>query len=240
MGALQSSSSHYYCIIYAGVNKRRLDKAFGKGAVAFSEMGQPTDLAGARRLAELDRFQFQQWALNLVDAVPRRGGSGRGADRGVDGLLYFYEAKDERRRILVQVKSGAVERGDVTRLLGDARNHKAVGGILITLDNSTPAMRKEEVEAGRYTSALWRRKDYPQIQILTVDGLLSGKERPDMPPADDPFSAPERAATAEQGLLRESREPSPPRGPVPEQVELLMVAEPPPPKWGRRRPRKSN
>ena len=32
------------------------------------------------------------------------------------------------------------------------------------------------------------RKDYPKIQILTIDGLLRGTERPDTPPLEDPFA----------------------------------------------------
>jgi hypothetical protein len=42
-----------------------------------------------------------------------RQGGGKGADRVVDALLYFYESKDERRKIIVQVKGGGVKRGAV-------------------------------------------------------------------------------------------------------------------------------
>jgi hypothetical protein len=37
-----------------------------------------------------------------------------GDAKGVDGLLYFHESKDERRKIIVQVKGGSVKRGEVT------------------------------------------------------------------------------------------------------------------------------
>ena len=30
----------------------------------------PTDFAGSQRLAELDKFQFQHWAVSLIDARP--------------------------------------------------------------------------------------------------------------------------------------------------------------------------
>ncbi|MGA3285534.1 MAG: hypothetical protein ABSD57_13890 [Verrucomicrobiota bacterium] len=63
-------------------------------------------------MAERDKFQFQHWALSLIDARPLKEGDGKGADRGVDGLLYFYESKDERRKIIVQVKGGGVKRVD--------------------------------------------------------------------------------------------------------------------------------
>ena len=36
-------------------------------------------------------------------------------------------------------------------------------------------------DAGRFTSKLWHDKDYPRIQILTVEGLLNGTERVNAP-----------------------------------------------------------
>jgi hypothetical protein len=35
-------------------------------------------------------------------------------------------------------------------------------------------MREEASDAGRYTSKLWQDKDYPPLQILTIEGLLNG------------------------------------------------------------------
>jgi hypothetical protein len=43
-------------------------------------------------------------------------------------------------------------------------------------------MRTEAADAGRFVSKLWHDKDYPKIQILTVDGLLPGTERVDASP----------------------------------------------------------
>ena len=133
-------------ITYLAINliKRRLRDAFGDD-VQFEEMGNPTDFSGAERLAEQDKFQFQHWALSLVGARPLREGDGKGADRGVDGLLYFYEGKDDRAKLLVQVKGGGVNRGDIATLLGDVKNQKAMGGVLITLEPPTKPMVKEAV-----------------------------------------------------------------------------------------------
>ena len=50
-------------------------------------------------------------------------------------------------------------------------------------------MRTEASDAGRYTSKLWHDKDYPRIQIVTVDGLLNCTERIDAPPQLNPFAA---------------------------------------------------
>jgi site-specific DNA-methyltransferase (adenine-specific) len=194
-------------ITYLAINliKRRLKDAFGE-EIEFEEKGQPTDFASAKRLAELDKFQFQHWALSLIGARPLKEGEGKGADRGVDGLLYFYETerkdipdrvKEEplpksepvhREKIIVQVKGGGVNRSDVATLLGDVENQKAAGGMLITLETPSKQMRAEAADAGRYTSKLWHDKDYPRIQILTIEGLLNGAERVDAPPQINPFA----------------------------------------------------
>ena len=193
-------------VTYLAINliKRRLKDAFGND-VQFAEQGQPTDFGSAKELARLDKWQFQQWALSLIDARPRTAGDGKGADRGVDGILYFYESKDKREKILVQVKGGGVKRNDMATLLGDVNNQKFVGGILITLEKPTKPMREEAADAGRYTSKLWHDKDYPKIQILTVEGLLAGSERVDGPPQMNPFAKAQREAKPEkqQDMLRE-------------------------------------
>ena len=75
-----------------------------------------------------------------VDPLHKEG-NGKGADRGVDGLLYFYESKDERHKIFLQVKGGGVKRGEVATLLGDVNNQKAAGGILLTLEQPITTMR---------------------------------------------------------------------------------------------------
>ena len=202
-------------ITYLAINliKRRLKDAFGE-EIEFEEKGQPTDFASAKRLAELDKFQFQHWALSLIGARPLREAEGKGADRGVDGLLYFYETERKdipgrimeeplprnepvhREKIIVQVKGGGVNRADVATLLGDVENQKAAGGVLISLEKPTRQMRTEAVDAGRYTSKLWHDKDYPKIQILTAEGLLDGTERIDAPPQINPFAMAAREATA--------------------------------------------
>lgn len=137
------------------------------------------------------------WALSLVGARPLREGDGKGADRGVDGLLYFYENKDDRAKIIVQVKGGGVKRDDIATLLGDVNNQKAAGGVLITLEKPSKPMVKEAIDAGRYTAKLYQ-KDYPKIQILTVEGLLAGTERLEAPPQANPFAKAEREVKAEK------------------------------------------
>ena len=65
-------------ITYLAINliKRRLKDAFGE-EIQFEEKGQPTDFESAKRLAELDKFQFQHWALSLIGARPLREGKAK-------------------------------------------------------------------------------------------------------------------------------------------------------------------
>src|SRR5438874_412014 len=84
--------------------KRRLKDAFGE-EIEFEEKGQPTAFESAKRHAEEDKFQFQHWALSLIGARPLKEGEGKGADRGVDGLLFYYET--ERKDFLSRVREDA-------------------------------------------------------------------------------------------------------------------------------------
>ncbi|MEN3029007.1 MAG: DNA methyltransferase [Aquificaceae bacterium] len=93
--------------------KWRLKNAFGISAGKdYRVIGEPVDLSGARELAFQDRFQFQWWAMSLVDARPYADKK-RGADKGIDGLVYFYMDKDKLGKAIVQVKSGKVSVKDI-------------------------------------------------------------------------------------------------------------------------------
>ena len=85
-------------------------------------------------------------------------------------------------------------RGDVATLLGDVNNQKGAGGVLITLEKPTKQMRAAAADAGRYQSKLWHDKDYPRIQLLTIEGLLDDTERIDAPPQLNPFAMAAREA----------------------------------------------
>lgn len=66
--------------------EKQLKDAFHQ--IKYEVHGTPKDIAGANALAEADKFQFQWWAVSLVDAVPFRGHK-KGADTGIDGIIYF-------------------------------------------------------------------------------------------------------------------------------------------------------
>ena len=101
-----------------------------------------------------------------------------------------------KTQILVQVKGGGVKSDNIATLLGDMNNQKAAGGVLITLEEPNKPMVKEAIDAGRYTAKLYQ-KEYPKIQILTVEDLLAGTERLEAPPQANPFAKAEWEVKAE-------------------------------------------
>jgi site-specific DNA-methyltransferase (adenine-specific) len=147
-------------------------------SIQFEVIGEPVDLASAKALARQDRYQFQWWALGLIKARPL-GEKRKGADKGIDGVIQFIDDPTGKpKRAVVQVKSGHVAVNAIRELKAVAA-HDALG-IFITLEPPTAPMQTEAVSTGFYHSPGWD-KDYPKIQILTVEELLHGKAV-DMPP----------------------------------------------------------
>ena len=160
--------------------KYRLQDTFRADLSAYSVVGLPQDVESARALAtesEHDgRYQFEYWALGLVDARPRAAGK-RGADSGVDGYINFFDDNSGKaKRIIVQVKSGSVNRGQIATLKGDMEREKAEIGVFITLRPPTEPMIQEALSAGLYSPDSLPDDDYPRVQILTIEQLLNGAE----------------------------------------------------------------
>ncbi len=66
----------------------------------------PKDIGGARALAEADKHEFEQWAISLVpNAQPWKGGK-KGADKGIDGVLYVQGPDKKTERAIISVKGG--------------------------------------------------------------------------------------------------------------------------------------
>jgi DNA modification methylase len=142
---------------------------------AFEITGRPKDLATARRLAEIDKYQFQFWALSLIAAQPFKGGK-KGADGGIDGLIFPEVGKNKTEKIVVSVKGGEnVGVLAIRDLIATVQREKAAIGVLITLTPPTKAMKSDALAAGFYASP--HHGDFPKIQILTIEGLLTETER---------------------------------------------------------------
>jgi site-specific DNA-methyltransferase (adenine-specific) len=158
--------------------EKRLKDAFP--GIQFEIHGTPKDLEGARALAAQDKYQFQWWAVSLVNAVPY-GGRKKGADSGIDGLIYFKPEGKTTEKAVVSVKGGDnVNVAMVRDLAHVVDREKAKIGVFITLAEPTGPMRTEAVKAGYYETIYGK---YPKIQILSMEDLFNGKQ-PNIPLVD--------------------------------------------------------
>lgn len=184
-----------------GLMRSRLHDMFGAD-LDYQMIGAPVDVASARALAEHDRHEFEHWALGLVPARSAHPGK-KGADGGIDGELTFQDtARGRYKRVIIQVKSGKVQRNMVGDLAHAMRREKAELAFLVTLEPPTGPMLTEALAVGYYDSAGWGKR-YQRVQIRTVEQLLAG-EGFDYPPANMTFARAERVAEVpdeEQGRL---------------------------------------
>jgi len=157
--------------------EKRLKDAFPR--VAFEVHGTPKDFDGARDLAFRDKYQFQWWACSLVNAQPYQGKK-KGADGGIDGLIYFEDEKGPAKKVIVSVKGGEnITLTMLKDLIATVQGETAQIGMFVTLIPPTKPMVVEAARAGFYDSPLG--VSYPKIQILTIEGLLNGTERAQYP-----------------------------------------------------------
>ena len=190
-------------VLAIDVVERRLNRMGLRRGVDYKVDGVPLDMDGAHRLFGADpiHHQFQLWALTLVDGQPREGGK-PGADKGVDGLVFFQDDARTVGQAIVSVKGGEnIHAKDIRDLIGAMNNYHAKMGILVTLHPPTSAMVRaareaESIEAGG--------KIRPRVQICTIEELLGG-HKPNLPPVFDIISA---ASSARRGRTR-TFEPSP-------------------------------
>jgi len=159
--------------------EKRLRDAFPE--ISFEVHGTPTDIDAARDLFHRDPYQFQWWAVSLVNAVPY-GGKKRGADSGIDGHIYFKPDGRTTEKAIVSVKGGHNVSVPMIRDLGHVVDReRAKVGIFITLAEPTGPMKVEAVKAGFYETSYGK---FPKLQILTIADLFSGR-RPHLPWLDN-------------------------------------------------------
>ncbi len=128
--------------------------------------------------AARDKYEFQYWACSLVNAQPYQGKK-KGADTGIDGLIFFQDDKGAAKKVIVSVKGGEnVGVVMLKDLIATVQREDAQIGLFVTLANPTEPMKKEAVSAGFYDSQFGA---FPKIQILTIEDLLNGAEGPRYP-----------------------------------------------------------
>jgi site-specific DNA-methyltransferase (adenine-specific) len=160
--------------------EKRLNDAFGSSC-KFDVHGTPKDLASAHDLAARDKYQFQWWAVSRIDAQPFQQKK-KGADGGIDGIKFFNDIEGEARKIVVSVKGGASLKADDIRALNHVRSREGAEiGILISLAEPSVKMKGDAASAGFYVGGANGTTRYPRLQLLTIEGLLSGKQRAEHP-----------------------------------------------------------
>jgi DNA modification methylase len=157
-----------------GLIKSRLRDQFGDGIVGtYRVIGEPTTPDDAEELAKTDPYQFQWWALGLVGARPSE--QKKGADKGIDGRLFFHDEKGgDTKQIILSVKAGKMHANYVRDLRGVMERENAAIGVFISLDEPTKQMRTEAASAGFY-AAPYSGTKHPRMQLLTVAEILGGK-----------------------------------------------------------------
>lgn len=141
------------------------------GTPDYKVVGEPVSLPDAQVLATSDQYQFQWWALGKVGARPTE--QKKGADRGIDGRLYFHdEERGATKQIIFSVKAGNLTASQVRDLRGVIEREHAQIGVFITMQEPTAPMRREAASAGFYDSPVGK---HPRLQILPVAELLNGK-----------------------------------------------------------------
>jgi DNA modification methylase len=168
--------------------RKRLRHHHGE-SITYGVDGIPRDLAGADDLFRRSEFEFQRWAVSLVDAEPSDKQS---HDKGVDGTARFPIDQKTTGKVVVSVKGGAKVKPEHAReLLGTVETQKAQMGILITRTEPSRWVVDAARHAGTYT---WphNNQTYPKVQVISIGRLLAGV-RVNMPEPHAPYNLPARA-----------------------------------------------
>jgi site-specific DNA-methyltransferase (adenine-specific) len=176
------------------VIEERMEAAFGKARVPKS-IGIPADYDAAADLAKNDPFQFQWWA-NYLLGVHLLKEVKKGADRGIDGELFFPNGPGRPYgRLLTSVKAGKnVGPAMVREFRGVIERENAEMGLFICLNHPTREMQIEAVRAGNGKTV---HGPIPRLQIMAIEDWFENR-RPQLPPIETlpyaAFSKPSRTA----------------------------------------------
>ena len=136
--------------------------------------GIPKTLEGAKDLWERDTYQFQKWAVEMVEGFVTARKTG---DGGVDGRIYFSTGEDaDLKAMKLEVKGGKKVKIESLRALAGIIDEEdfPMGGFItlktlgrIQKQNFEDFCRtKRDVNIGGIP--------YPRLQILSVEEILNG------------------------------------------------------------------
>lgn len=185
-----------------------LSESTGKPPSYITE-GMPRDFASAVKLAEKDKYQFQWWANYLFNPHALREQK-KGADRGVDGELFFPNGPGRPwGRMLTSVKGGEQVGPAMVRDFGRVLEREGAQlGLFICLHSPTREMTREAASMGLGDIV---HGDIPRLQIVAIEEWFKGK-MPLLPPLEHLPSA----------AFSGRRRPQKPKRGDPEQPELPL------------------
>lgn len=166
-----------------GLIERRMQDRYGE-ALDYEVIGTPNDTASALKLAGDEPHQFQYWITQAIGGQPYQGGR-KGADRGIDGYIYFTKTdelhgKSSTEAAIVSVKAGQrVGVAMVRDLKGVMEREKADIGIFVCVIKPTRDMEREAAAAGVFVDP-GTQESYPRLQIYTLAEYFAGL-RPKLP-----------------------------------------------------------
>ena len=160
---------------------KRLEDAYGTEVLELDQLkvaGIPRDRESAQALAtrkdDRTRKEFEKWAVLTYTRNRAIINQKKGADKGIDGTVFFLK-NEGHGRMIFQVKSGKVKSGDIRDLRGTIEREDADAGVFITLNKPSKAMIRE-AKSAKFFHHEAMDKDYPRIEIVTVDEILNGKQ----------------------------------------------------------------
>ena len=141
--------------------------------IDISTEGLPRDLAGARKLAEDNKLDFEKWAITRIKGFrPNRTQTG---DKGIDGrarLAYWKGLKSDLA--ISQVKSRNPSASEVRDFCGVVRREDAVLGVFITLDKVSKRRRGVYEEIGDMGKVNVGGVSYPRVQFWSMEEYFKG------------------------------------------------------------------
>lgn len=163
---------------------KRLEETFGSGILNQVELsGIPKNMESAAALAnrkdERTRKEFEKWAVLTYSNNHAIINQKKGADKGIEGIVYFLGTQGEQEKIIIEVRAGHVQPGDIRDLHDTMSQEQAAMAIFITLKEPTSEML-EEATCGIYQHKVIGRS-YPRIQIVTIREMLEEGKRLDIP-----------------------------------------------------------
>jgi hypothetical protein len=186
---------------------RRLEFAFDKAVLdGITIDGIPRDMQSADALAHKKddrlRKEFEKWAVLTYTNNRAIINEKKGADSGIDAVAYFLTGiaaatSIDNAKIIFQVKSGSVKRGDIATLHGDMERENAALAVFITLEEPTHPMLAEAKAAGQYRHETMGR-NYDKISIVTIKEIVEDSKRLEIPMSLEVVAAAKRAVQEKQ------------------------------------------